>query len=222
MRIKDCKSGNSLVNAYKKCPEFDSRDIMTLVGDFLLAGIETSGNTMAFLLDELSRNAKVQENLHASIADYDDFNELALKKFKFGKAIIQENFRLHPISVGIGRKLSTSIELSGYEIPVGTNVVTQNQVSCKLENYCPHKPEEFLPERYLTKENRLDPFVSLPFGFGPRMCIGRRMAELTMQALLFNLAKNFNFESKNNSTVDCESLLINQPDAPISLKLHLN
>ncbi len=60
----------------------------------------------------------------------------------------------------------------GYSIPKGTMVVSQNQIACRLEEFCPHRPGDFVPQRWLDRENKPHPFLSLPFGFGPRMCIG--------------------------------------------------
>ena len=70
----------------------------------------------------------------------------------------------------------------------------------------------------LTYPNqRLPNGLSLPFGFGPRMCIGRRLAELSMQILLLRLSQAYRIENQTKN-VNCISLLINQPDQPIHLK----
>ena len=70
----------------------------------------------------------------------------------------------------------------------------------------------------LTRPNqRLPNGLSLPFGFGPRMCIGRRLAELSMQILLLRLSQAYRIENQTKN-VNCISLLINQPDQPIHLK----
>ena len=70
----------------------------------------------------------------------------------------------------------------------------------------------------LTHPNQRPPNgLSLPFGFGPRMCIGRRLAELSMQILLLRLSQAYRIENQTKN-VNCISLLINQPDQPIHLK----
>ena len=215
---------NSLVSFYEKSEKLDFKDIITLVSDFLLAGIDTSANTMVYLLYELAKNPKVQEELHSVTEKETKVDEKVLNQFKFGKAVIKENFRLHPVSVGFGRITANPVILSGYQVPKGTNVVTQNQVSCRLETYCPFKPNEFLPHRYLVprEEQTLHPFLSLPFGFGPRMCVGRRFAEKSIQLLLFKLSQSFHFKLHNSDEeIDCESLLINQPEKPVKMILEI-
>nr|AKH03533.1 cytochrome P450 302A1 [Paracyclopina nana] len=211
-------SSNSLINCYKDQNCLDSKDIVTIIGDFLFAGIDTSANSMAFLLHELAKNELVQESLGREVQNV-DFD--SLKAFKLGKAIIKESLRLHPISVGIGRNLAFDAAFSGYFIPKGTLVVTQNQISCRLPEFCPVKPDSFWPFRYLNNEGhndeRLHPFLALPFGFGPRMCIGRRLAEMSMQILLLQVAKAFFIHTDNDGDLGCINYLINQPEYPVKL-----
>ena len=113
-------SANSLVNAYENSADLDGRDLVTLISDFLLAGVDTSANTMTFLLYELSRSQEVQENLNKATGDQNSIlNQDILNQFKWGKAIIKETLRLHPVSVGVGRYLAHSAVFSGYHVPEG-------------------------------------------------------------------------------------------------------
>lgn len=68
-----------------------------------------------------------------------------------------------------------------------TVVVTQNQVSCRLPEYFPD-PDAFIPERWYAK-GEIHPFLVLPFGHGPRACIGRRMAEQNMYTVIIQVKK---------------------------------
>ena len=62
--------------------------------------------------------------------------------------------------------------------------MTGNQVSCNLPEYF-SEPNKFIPERWLNKgQNRNHPFLLLPFGHGPRSCIGRRLAEQSLHTLI--------------------------------------
>lgn len=70
-----------------------------------------------------------------------------------------------------------------------TVVVSQNQVSCRLEEYFPH-PHDFMPERWLKNNpmyKQSHPFLLIPFGHGPRTCIARRLAEQNMLVLLLKV-----------------------------------
>jgi cytochrome P450 len=56
-----------------------------------------------------------------------------------------------------------------------------------MDKYYP-EPEKFIPERWLKNDQQYSkkthPFVTMPFGFGPRMCVGRRFAELEIETLV--------------------------------------
>ena len=103
----------SLVHIYNQDFGANFHEIITLTSDFLLAGIDTSANSMAFLLYELAKSRQIQNDLDESIQEFEDTDEKTLKMFKLGKAIIKESFRLHPIAVGVGRTLACPAVFSG-------------------------------------------------------------------------------------------------------------
>jgi Cytochrome P450 len=72
-----------------------------------------------------------------------------------------------------------------------------NILLCKQEKYF-SRATEYIPERWIrTSEEqipetkKIHPFVSLPFGFGPRMCVGRRFAELEIETLVARVSGTF-------------------------------
>ena len=217
----------SIFNAYTQDTKLTDRDRFTLVADFLLAGIDTSAYTMAFMLYELSKNEKLQNQLWLETNRIPNMDAKIMRNFKRNfplvDGIIQENFRMHPISVGVGRTVRQKCQFSGYEIPAGTYVVTQNQVSSRLKAFCPYKPKEFCPERFTQPNTHqaLHPGLIRPFGFGARRCIGKNMAEYSLRILLIRLSQAFQMEyvGKHPQEMNCVSNLINEPEYPISLKL---
>lgn len=68
-------------------------------------------------------------------------------------------------------------------------VVFQHYVISNLEKYFP-RSEEFLPERWLQSDGVYHKFASLPFGYGRRMCLGRRFAELEMLVVISKVIIN--------------------------------
>ena len=94
---KHWQTSPSILNAYYKDSRLCDRDRFTLVADFLLAGIDTSSYTMAFLLYELAKNSQVQNDLWSEIKGLENIDENSLKNFKRNypmvDAILQENFR---------------------------------------------------------------------------------------------------------------------------------
>ena len=143
-----------------------------------------------------------------------------MKNYSYGKLVLKEVLRLHPVSVGISRLLQRDCVFSGYHVPAGTLAVTMNQVICRFAEHF-DRPDEFLPERW-EERGRYHAHLSLPFGFGPRMCIGRRLAEQGMLILMHDLVERFEFEWNdlgNETELDCLTLPINKPDRPITFNL---
>ncbi|KAJ8669895.1 hypothetical protein QAD02_001154 [Eretmocerus hayati] len=193
--------------------------------DMLLAGIDTTSYTSAFALHHLAKNPETQEKLHHEavklVPQDGEVTAEILKEAVYTKAVIKETLRLNPVAVGIGRILQVDVALSGYRVPKGTNVVTQNQVSCRLPEYFDN-PNSFIPERWLRENSKnekstIHPYLVLPFGHGPRSCIARRLAEQHMQILLLRLCRHLRF-TWIGGKLDVISSPINKPDAPIALK----
>ncbi|EEB13546.1 cytochrome P450, putative [Pediculus humanus corporis] len=209
----------SLLEYYLTSKEIDKKDIIGMCADILLAGIDTTTFSTSFTLYHLATNKEKQEKLFK-----ESFNLLPkgdslitsdiLANAEYLKAVIKESFRLNPISVGIGRILLEDAIFSGYRVPKGNVIVTQNEIICKLDKYFTH-PLKFYPERWLKKENKnLNPYLVLPFGHGPRSCIARRLAEQNMQITILKLCRNFKIDWIGNP-LGSKSYLINKPDGPL-------
>nr|QZM07453.1 cytochrome P450 monooxygenase CYP302A1 [Lasioderma serricorne] len=217
----DSKNSTSILDGYLSSPEVDFKDIIGMVCDFLLAGIDTTTYTSSFILYYLAKNPAVQTLLYQESCrllptPHSPVTKDVLSQAQYAKAVLKESLRLRPVSVGVGRILQTDAVFSGYNVPKGTVVVTQNQISCRLDEYF-EAPHEFKPERWM-KNNPLyrqsHPYLLLPFGHGPRSCIARRLAEQNMLILILKISRNFQLRWDGNK-LDSKSLLINKPDGPI-------
>ncbi|XP_058801359.1 cytochrome P450 302a1, mitochondrial [Phymastichus coffea] len=225
LRDVEEKSAKSLLEQYLLNPELDYKDIVAFASDMLLAAIDTTTYSTSFALYHLARNSEAQEKLYAEtskllVKEIDSITADTLREATYTKAVIKETFRMNPVSVGVGRILQEDVVLSGYQVRKGTNVVTQNQISCRLPCYF-EKPDDFIPERWLkeigTKEKpSIHPYLVLPFGHGPRSCIARRLAEQNMQMLLLRMCRHLKFEWKGGE-LDVITVPINKPDGPIKI-----
>lgn len=96
--------------------------------------------------------------------------------------------RVYSTVIGNGRTLQEDTVICGYNIPKGIQVVFPTIVTGTMEQYCKNA-DVFKPERWLKPSQGgtgefMHPFASLPYGYGARMCLGRRFADLEMQMLL--------------------------------------
>eukprot|EP00794_Sanderia_malayensis_P011849 gene11849-13081_t len=95
------------------------------------------------------------------------------------RAFIKESARLQPVAPSIERVLETDLEVGGYLLPKDVSYPNA---------------EKFEPERWLRGSKHdvdVNPFSTLPFGYGARSCVGRRVAEAEIQVFLYNALKRF-------------------------------
>ncbi|KAE8746854.1 Cytochrome P450 CYP302 [Frankliniella occidentalis] len=214
----------SLFERYLTSPNFDCKDVNGMAVDLLLAGIETTAYTASFALYHLARNSDAQKKLQLEAQTLlqsatQPISGDILSEASYARAVLKEVFRMSPISIGVGRLLNKDLVLSGYQIPKGTNVVTQNQVACRLEKYF-DRPNDFLPERWLKespRQEKVNPFLVLPFGHGRRSCIARRLAEQQLLTFLLRVARTHCVTWNSSEPLGCISVPINKPDQPVKL-----
>ena len=183
------KEGLSVLERMIKRAGPDSQIPAVMAMDAITAGIDTTGNKAAFLLYDLATHPEVQEQLHKEIQEVigknEKVTESALKRMRFLKACVHESQRMKPAIPGLNRETTQDMVLGGYQIPAGTVVTYWNMLAMNNEKNFP-EPERFKPERWLRGcpgQHTAHPFAAIPFSFGPRMCIGRRFAELEVYML---------------------------------------
>ncbi|XP_062614817.1 probable cytochrome P450 49a1 isoform X2 [Saccostrea cucullata] len=174
----------------KMTPKMVDRTIM----DLLIAGVESTSNTLTFLLFELAKNPEKQEKLRneiISVCGQNDITKESLAKLPYLKACVRETMRIYaPTSPGSYRRFEKDVVVGGYHVPAGTEIAICFQNMCEDPRFF-KSPEIFLPERFVRDDNTLteeykntNPFATLPFGFGPRKCIGQRFAENEIHVLI--------------------------------------
>ncbi|XP_004376380.1 sterol 26-hydroxylase, mitochondrial [Trichechus manatus latirostris] len=175
-------------------------DAMGSLPELLMAGVDTTSNTLTWALYHLSRSPAVQEALHEEVVgvvpagqvpQYKDFACMPLLK-----AVIKETLRLYPVVPTNSRIImEKEIEVGGFLFPKNTQFVLCHYVVSRDPSVFP-EPESFQPHRWLRK-NHPDalgvhhPFGSVPFGYGVRACLGRRIAELEMYLMLTRLIQRY-------------------------------
>ncbi|KAG5321542.1 CP301 protein, partial [Acromyrmex heyeri] len=165
--------------------------------DLILVGIDTA---MCSILYQLATRPEEQEKIHQELLQIlpDPSVSLTtshLDQAIYMKAFIREVFRVYSTVIGNGRTLQNDTIICGYKIPKGIQVVFPTLVTGNMEEYIADA-KTFKPSRWLKDSNNenLHPFASLPYGYGARMCLGRRFADLEMQVLLAKLLRSYKLE----------------------------
>ncbi|XP_063782524.1 cholesterol side-chain cleavage enzyme, mitochondrial [Pseudophryne corroboree] len=195
-------------------------DIKASITELMAGGVDTTSMTLQWAMYELARAPVVQEKLRAEVlaaraSSGSDLTAL-LKMIPLVKAAIKETLRLHPVAITLQRYTQRDTILRNYMIPRGTLVQVGLYAMGRNPDVFP-SPQRFSPERWLGGE--LTHFRSLGFGFGPRQCIGRRIAEMEMQLFLVHILENFKIEVNRMAEVGTTFNLILFPSKPILLTL---
>ncbi|XP_072258239.1 cholesterol side-chain cleavage enzyme, mitochondrial [Pyxicephalus adspersus] len=195
-------------------------DIKASITELMAGGVDTTSMTLQWALYELARAPNIQEKLRSEIvaareAVGNDLTAL-MKRIPLVKAALKETLRLHPVAITVQRYTQRDTVIRNYIIPRGTLVQVGLYAMGRNPDVFP-SPEKFSPERWLGGE--LTHFRNLGFGFGPRQCLGRRIAEMEMQLFLVHILENFKIETNRMSEVGTTFKLILFPSKPIHLTL---
>lgn len=163
----------------------------------LIAGHDTGTALLAWTLYLLGSNPDAQARAHAEVdAVWDDPGRGAagLEQLVYLERVIKESLRLYPpIHLG-NRRAARDLEFQGYAIPAGMRVLYSIYLSHRDPRYwC--EPDRFVPERFAPDHaHKPLPFAYVPFGGGPRFCIGAAFAQTEAKVILARLLRRFEFE----------------------------
>ncbi|XP_034478159.1 probable cytochrome P450 6w1 [Drosophila innubila] len=191
---------------------------------FQSAGFETSSSTMTLTLFELSHNTEIQDRLRQEIKDYfgdeDHIDYERIQEMPYLTQVVNETLRKYPIAGYVERECiqpssGERFTLAPYynvELPSGTPVYVSTLAIHRDERYWPD-PEKYDPERFAPENrNNLNMDAYMPFGIGPRNCIGMRLGLLQSKLGLVHLLRNHRVHR-------CEKTVKSIQFAPMSIVL---
>lgn len=189
-RRREQPSGRDVISALIRAHDEDGSTFTDaeLVGQaavLFIAGHETTSFTLSWTLFLLSQHPQVHAALldelhnvlHGEPATAEHFARLPLLD-----AVLKESQRLMPATPYMFLRRSTApFELGGHALPMGTTVILSPLVTHRSSEVFP-EPQRFRPERW--KDIQPTPYEYLPFGAGPRMCIGAGFAAQALRVVL--------------------------------------
>nr|CAD7403843.1 unnamed protein product [Timema cristinae] len=195
MQIRD--SGD-VIDDNENDHELEGDDFVAQAFVFLAAGFETSSTTTTFALYELALNLDIQNKLRHEIitvlvkhdrkVTYD-----AMMEMNYLDMVVSETLRKYPALPFLDRSVQVD-----YKIP-GTNDILEKGTTVFIPTFGIHydpeyypNPEKFDPERFsATNKNDIPKYAHLPFGEGPRNCIGMRFGLMQVKTGLIHLLSKF-------------------------------
>ncbi|XP_055696373.1 cytochrome P450 6a9-like [Lutzomyia longipalpis] len=165
---------------------------------FFIAGFETSSSTMTFALYELAQNQDIQdrarEEIHRILEKYNgEYTYEACMELKYIDQVIQETLRKYPVTDTLIREAVQDYKIPNYEF------VIKKKSKVLISSYAIHRdpeiypnPDKFDPDRF-TEDNikARHPYAWLPFGEGPRICVGMRFGMMQTRVGLANFLSKY-------------------------------
>src|SRR5438552_2557477 len=206
----------------------DDADVAGNVLTMLLAGEDTTANTLAWMIYLLSRNpaalARARDEVRAVLGGGplpSQYEQLA--KLPFVEACTNETMRLRPVAPLIILEASRDTVVAGIEIPAKQVVMCLMRAPATDERHF-HDAQAFDPARWLdpaAKSAASAKRVAMPFGAGPRLCPGRYLAMLEMKMVIAMLLASFELESVGTARGDEPREQLAFTMAPVGLRMKL-
>uniref|UniRef100_A0A671R9H0 Cytochrome P450 3A n=1 Tax=Sinocyclocheilus anshuiensis TaxID=1608454 RepID=A0A671R9H0_9TELE len=191
---------------------------------FIFGGYETTSSTLSFFFYNLANNPeamkKLQEEIDQTFPDKAPVDYEAVMNMEYLDAALNESLRLFPIVGRLERVCKKTVDINGLLIPKDMVVMIPTFALHRDPDYWSN-PESFKPERF-TKGNKesIDPYMYMPFGLGPRNCIGMRFAQVSMKLAIVEILQRFDVSVCDQTQVPLElgtsGLLV--PKDPIKLQ----
>ncbi|CAG2109332.1 unnamed protein product [Medioppia subpectinata] len=189
-------------NKYMSDTEILSQALM-----FLLAGYETTATALSASSYELALNPSVQQKLYEEItAAMDGDGEIGyeeLAKLPFLDAFMSETLRIHSPAIRVSRLAATDFKLGDTGITIKKDQMIEVPVYAihHCEDFYPNA-EQFDPDRFMPhNRHKIIPYTYLPFGAGPRSCIGMRFALMEAKLGLAHIVSKYRFSACTHTDV---------------------
>jgi len=180
----------------------------------LVAGHETSSNALSWLLFLLSSRPDCLEKVRQefdSVLGEAPLGHSDVPKFEFVTQVILEALRLYPPFWMVDRMALADDRVGDVAIPRGSTVIVYVYGAHHAPRYW-QNPESFETERFTKANEKLrTPFTYLPFGAGPRGCIGGNYAMLQILMILSDLLRKYDFQLAPGQTIAARPMVILRP-----------
>jgi cytochrome P450 len=189
---------------------------------FLAAGHETTARSLAWTLYLLSRAGEVRTRLETEIdaAPLDDCDPAAWAGLlPWTEAVIKESLRLYPSAPMLARTSKEWDIVAGLPVPAGTDVLVSTWLLHRQRDIWT-EPDAFRPERFHGENATAIPRDAyLPFGLGPRVCIGARFAMMEMVIVLACLLRKVRFDYAGERDPRPVMRITLQPDNAVPMRV---
>jgi cytochrome P450 len=223
-RRKDPGMGSDILQMILTTPFKDTGELMSdetvkvEILQLLVAGNETSTTAAAWAFYLLAKHpdhiGKIRAEIEAVFGN-DEVNYAALHKLTYTISVLDESMRIRPPFWIIDREALKDDEFRGIKIPAGTTVIPYIYGAHHNTDIW-ENPDKFDPSRFdFEQTEKTHPFAYIPFGGGPRVCIGQNMAKMQILLVMSAITRNYDFELSDSKEIGMHAMMLLKPDGPI-------
>ncbi|XP_970699.3 probable cytochrome P450 6a20 isoform X1 [Tribolium castaneum] len=177
---------------------------------FFIAAYETSTTTLTFALYELAQNLDIQDRVRREITSvllkHQKYSYEAIAEMKYLNQIVDETMRKYPPFLYVVRRCTKDYTIPGEDVTIKKGIFALISIlGIHHDEEIYPNPQKFDPDRF-SKENKKmrHPYAYLPFGEGPRICIGKRFALMQIKFGLAALLEKYKFTLNEKTKVPLE------------------
>jgi cytochrome P450 len=184
-----------------------------------IAGHETTANALAWTFYLLARHPEVRARMEAELDELGGSPAFdTLKKLPYTLAVLKESMRLYPPAYILGRRPIEDVVIGDHLVKKSSIVLVNILGIHRRAEHWPD-PERFDPERFLgDKEKQLPRCAYMPFGAGPRVCIGNHFALMEGHLMLATIARLLRFDLASTKPAEIEPLITLRPRGGIAVR----
>lgn len=186
-----------------------------------LAGYDTSSNAMTAILHLLDAHPEVQEKARAEADQFVKNGSIAfedLRKLTYTTQVIKESMRLYPPAWLIGREALEDDLVVDMPVKAGDGISIFIYGLHRNPEYW-ERPEEFDPDRFEPEKEKARPaYAYIPFGGGPRLCIGQQFAMTEMQMAIPLILNRYHFKRETSGPIKYNPAVTLRPAEPIMMR----
>lgn len=187
-----------------------------------LTGHETISNISSWAFYSIARNSEIAHRLqkeYATVLNGRIPTMQDLTKLDYTRMVIEETMRCFPVIWTVNRKVKKADIIEGYLIPKGSTVAVSIYNIHYNKKYW-EQPSLFYPERFtIDKIRQRERFAFIPFGAGPRICIGSHYAMMEAFLILSIVLQKYEIKLVNNKPIDVEPLITLRPAKKVNVMI---
>ncbi len=219
-RLKSGEAGNDLLGMLLGARDPDTGGAMTSTQlrdettTLLVTGHESTANAAVWVFYTLAQHPEIEAKVRDEIADVcggDTPSDEELRQLTYQRMVIEEVMRLYPPAWTVSRTAIEDDVIDGYAVPAGTNIMVSPYVIHRNPRYWPD-PERLDPLRFSPEQQETRPkFAYIPFGGGPRNCIGSNFAMMELQIVITMLLQAFQTKLAPQPPIEREAIISIRP-----------